>query len=88
MEVAVKPDKKLMTVPEAAQMPITAYADDDGNGVIFVFDTTDKFGAIRGLNGKWRVGSFTDGGLTEYHLILDYDEVAHLVTAARTSLSL
>ena len=81
-------NKKLMTVPEASHMPIRAYTDDDGLGVVFVFDTTDKFGAIRGLNGKWRVGNFTDGGLVnDYHLIRDYGEVNDLVTAARTSLS-
>ncbi len=78
-----------MTVPEAAQKPMRAYADDDGTSVIYVIDCTEpkNFVAVRGLDGKWEATGVTDNGLKDYHLILDYDEVARLVTAARTSLS-
>jgi hypothetical protein len=83
-------NKKLMTVPEAANKPMRAYADDDGSGVIYVIDYTKpkNFVAVRNLKGKWEATGVTDGGLQDYHLILDYAEVIHLVTAARTSLSL
>jgi hypothetical protein len=78
-----------MTTIEAAMCRCRAYTDDDGNGVIFVLDTSDRFGAIKGLDGKWELGGFTEGGLAaHYHLIRNYDEVLHLLTAARTSLSL
>jgi hypothetical protein len=83
-------NKKLMTVPEASQKPMRAYVADSGSGATYVIDRTGPktFVAVRDLKGKWRATGVTDGGLTEYHLILNYDEVVHLVTAARTSLSL
>jgi hypothetical protein len=41
--------------------------------------------AVRGLDHKWKRTPVTDAGLQDYHLVLDYDEVIHLATEARTS---
>ena len=45
----------------------------------FVIDDTGSgnFVAVRGLDGKWKRTSVTDAGLQDYHLVLDYAEVAY-----------
>jgi hypothetical protein len=85
-----KMKNRKMTVPEAAQTPMQAYADDDGSNVVYVIDHTgpETFVAVRDLKGRWRVPAHgpTDNGLKGYHLVRDYAEVVHLATAARRSL--
>jgi len=91
----------LMTVNEAAMKEKTAYTADSGSGVIYVIDKSEitdtpdkngKYGVFvamrRNAGGVWELApDLTDNVLTDYSLILDYDEVESLVTEARTSLS-
>lgn len=65
-----------------------AYTSDFNPSVVFVFDSSDKFGAVRGIDGRWKTKSLTVGDVAgDWSLVTDAGKVDDLLKAARTSLS-